>query len=47
MSPTNTEQIDCFKEAARNVEADDDEERFNEQLKKLATRKPKQESKGK
>lgn len=34
-------QLDRFKEAARELEADDDEDRFNERLKKLAKWKPK------
>jgi len=34
-------QLDKFKEAARKLEADDDEERFNEKLRKLAKQKPK------
>lgn len=29
-------QLDKFREAARDLEADDDEERFNEKLRKLA-----------
>ncbi|WP_198670529.1 hypothetical protein [Oceanicella sp. SM1341] len=33
-------QLDRFKEAARQLETDDDEERFNERLKKLAKQKP-------
>lgn len=33
-------QLDRFKEAARELGADDDEERFNERLKKLAQKKP-------
>ena len=33
-------QLERFKEAARQLEADDDEERFNEKLKKLAKQKP-------
>lgn len=33
-------QLDRFKEAARQLETDDDEERFNEKLKKLAKQKP-------
>lgn len=33
-------QSDRFKDAARQLEADDDEERFNERLKKLAKQKP-------
>lgn len=38
-------QIDRFKEAARELGTDDDEERFNERLKNLAKQKP-QEKKG-
>lgn len=34
-------QIDRFKEAAHELEADDDEKRFNERLKKLAKQKQK------
>lgn len=34
-------QIDKFKEAARELETDNDEKRFNETLKKLAAQKPK------
>lgn len=34
-------QIDKFKEAARELETDNDEMRFDEKLKKLATQKPK------
>ncbi|WP_170167165.1 hypothetical protein [Paracoccus methylarcula] len=37
-------QIERFKEAARELGADDDEERFNERLKKLATQKPAEKS---
>lgn len=33
-------QLERFKEAARQLEADDDEERFNERLKRLARQKP-------
>lgn len=33
-------QIERFKEAARELETDDDEERFNEHLKKLTKQKP-------
>lgn len=33
-------QLDRFKEAARELEADDDEARFNEKLRKLAKQKP-------
>jgi hypothetical protein len=34
-------QLDRFKEAAREIGTDDDEERFNEKLKKLVRDKPK------
>lgn len=40
MNNKSTDQLDRFKEAARKLEADDDEERFNEKFKKLATAKP-------
>ena len=33
-------QLDRFKEAAREVETDDDEARFNEKLRKLVKEKP-------
>ena len=33
-------QIERFKEAARELGTDDDEERFNERLKRLAKQKP-------
>lgn len=33
-------QLDRFKETALQLETDDDEERFNEKLKKLAKTKP-------
>ena len=37
-------QIDKFKEAARELECDDDEQRFKERLGKLATqREPKKD----
>ena len=35
-------QLDKFKEAAREHEADEDEARWDEQLKKIAKAKPKQ-----
>ena len=38
-------QLDRFKEAARELEADDDEERFNEKLGKLVKPKLTDESK--
>jgi len=37
---TEKSQLDRFKEAARQLETDDDEERFNKKLRKLAKRKP-------
>ncbi|WP_299786080.1 hypothetical protein [uncultured Marivita sp.] len=33
-------QLDKFKEAARQLETDDDEERFEERLKKIVKQKP-------
>ena len=36
-------QIDKFKEAARELECDDDEARFEEKLGKLTKQKPKEE----
>ena len=33
-------QLDKFKEAARQLATDDDEERFDEKLRKLAKQKP-------
>lgn len=40
MSESEKAQIDRFKEAARELEADDDEDRFKERLKKLTKPKP-------
>lgn len=37
---SNKSQLERFKEAARELETDDDERRFNEKLKKLAKAKP-------
>ena len=37
---TQKSQHDKFKDAARQLETDDDEERFNDKLKKLAKQKP-------
>lgn len=34
------DELDRFKEAARQIETDDDEARFNERLKKIAKAKP-------
>jgi hypothetical protein len=39
-SPTNKPQLDKFKEAARELECDDDERRFKERLGKLVKPKP-------
>lgn len=39
MAETSKSQLDRFKEAAREIGADDDEERFNEKLRKLVTSK--------
>lgn len=36
-------QLERFKEAAREIGTDDDEERFNEKLRKLVKDKPKGE----
>ena len=38
-------QLDKFKEAARQLETDDDEERFEKRLKKLVKQKPKDDDK--
>lgn len=43
MNSKSTEQLDRFKEAARELEADDDEAKFNEKLGKLV--KPKKSDK--
>ena len=40
MSHSEKSQLERFKEAARQLETDDDEERFNERLRKLAKQKP-------
>ena len=42
--PKHKSQLDRFKEAARELGTDDDEERFNEKLKKMA-KKPKGDDK--
>lgn len=39
MSTKKKSQLERFKEAARELGTDDDEERFNEKLKKLAKQK--------
>ena len=40
MSDTPPTQLDKFKEAARQLETDDDPERFKERLGKLVKHKP-------
>jgi hypothetical protein len=40
MSDEPKPQLDKFKEAARALECDDDEARFNERVKKLVRQKP-------
>lgn len=36
----NKSQLDKFKQAARELEADDDEARFDERMKKMVKHKP-------
>lgn len=40
MTDHNKSQSDKFKDAARELECDDDEQRFNERLRKLVKHKP-------
>lgn len=40
MQNDNKTQADRFKEAARELDADDDDKHFEDQLKKLVKRKP-------
>ena len=40
MTETEKSQRERFKEAARELEADDDEAAFNEKLRKLVKQKP-------
>ena len=40
MKEPEKSQLDRFKEAARELETDDDEARFNKRLRKLAKQKP-------
>ena len=42
-STTSSDQLDRFREAARQLECDDDEATFNAKLKKVAKAKPKDE----
>jgi hypothetical protein len=41
---TEKSQLDKFKEAARQLETDDDEKRFEKRLKKVVKQKPKPDS---
>lgn len=45
MDDTKKSQLERFKEAARELETDDDEERFNERLKELAKQTPEADQK--
>ena len=45
MTDAKKSQLDKFKEAARQLETDDDEERFEKKLKKLVNQKPKDDDK--
>jgi hypothetical protein len=38
--PKQSSQLDKFKDAARDLECDDDEQRFKERLGKLVKQKP-------
>lgn len=40
MTPAEQTQLDKFKEAARDLETDDDEARFDERLRKIVKHKP-------
>lgn len=40
MTAQKQSQLDKFKEAARQLEADDDEARFDERVKKLVKHRP-------
>ena len=40
MTDAPKSQLDKFKEAARELECDDDERRFDERMKKLVEKKP-------
>lgn len=42
---TNKSQLDKFREAARELETDDDEERFEEKLRGIVKQPPKQGNK--
>jgi len=38
--PDSTEQVERFRQAARDLECDEDEARWDERLKKVAEQKP-------
>lgn len=40
-TPSTSSQVDKFRDLARELEADEDEERFEERVRRLATPKPK------
>lgn len=40
MTEAKKSQLDKFKEAARQLETDDDDERFEERLKQIVKQKP-------
>lgn len=40
LNPKNESQLDKFKEAARELEVDEDEARWEDRLKKVAKHKP-------
>lgn len=40
----STKQVDRFREAARELEADEDERAFERKLKRIANQKPKKEA---
>ncbi|MEL6667284.1 MAG: hypothetical protein AAFQ24_14280 [Pseudomonadota bacterium] len=44
MNKKHKAQLDKFKQAARQLETDDDEARFDEKLGKLAQKKPTQDA---
>lgn len=44
MTSKDRTQLDKFKEAARQLETDDDEARFEERLKKMVKQRPRDES---
>jgi hypothetical protein len=43
MKPATEPQLEKFKRAARELECDEDEQHWDDRLKKIATQKPKDE----